>query len=560
MKRFKRLVPSAVPYLLIAGLAVGGIGYGVFFTQPPDADRPVKEFREVGTTDSIESVADQLNKEFRKAGSSYVFEDAADPTVNDDRNGTAGNGLFYKFDQWYNTTDGSVWVCVDSSATAAVWVDITTRVDVTIGTGGIGVDYRLTFDGEDSDGYFEWDEDLATFAYNDKLLIEDSDATYGQRFSVTGDFSLATESKSPADVHCDVNTYGTKLLNNFTSTIDLNANTGTQSGKVRSFTGNVRVVGTGDVSYGRAFDGELWVSSTATLEYAYGYYSQLWIDNGVAGEITNAYEYYAFGVDAEDGTVAVAANFYGAPHKKDGGTLTTAYGIRLDQQTAGGTNWQIYSFAGDSFFGRDDSKTFWGTSSDAAEFYDGDDFYVDISGATAGTGTPDVICKLQEAAGASHFIVTDNADVPVTSIDSDGNLWSVSSIIRSTASGGGLTRTYSEAVVTLAGASTDIQVNVPTGSLLLGCQLRVDTLITSGDGAVTWSAAYVGGSAQVIGPAGQAFAKNTKVNAFFDANAATAIAAGEVDVRISANANTFNGGVVRAIVFYEYFEALDDAP
>jgi len=142
--------------------------------------------------------------------------------------------------------------------------------------------------------------------------------------------------------------------------------------------------------------------------------------------------------------------------------------------------------------------------------------------------------------------------------DTDGQVDVIGNLDIAPGTTGGLITKISEATATLSGASTTIQINVPTGSLLLGVQLRVDTLITSGDGATSWDAAYSGGSTQAI-TTGQAFAKQTKVNKPFDANGATAIAASEVDIAITPDSNTFSGGVVRAIAYYQVFDDMADA-
>lgn len=60
-----------------------------------------------------------------------VAEVAGDPTANDDGANTGGNGTFYKWSKWRNTGDNGVFVCLDNSTGAAVWVE------VTAGGGGI---------------------------------------------------------------------------------------------------------------------------------------------------------------------------------------------------------------------------------------------------------------------------------------------------------------------------------------------------------------------------------------------------------------------------------------
>lgn len=123
---------------------------------------------------------------------------------------------------------------------------------------------------------------------------------------------------------------------------------------------------------------------------------------------------------------------------------------------------------------------------------------------------------------------------------------------------GGLKVVTVEATATLSGSSTDIAVNIPSGAIILGTQLRVDTAVTSGDGATSWAGAYKTGATQAI-TTGQAFTKNTKVNKLFDANAATAIASGTTVIAITPDSHTFSGGVIRAISYYLTFTTMADA-
>jgi hypothetical protein len=126
---------------------------------------------------------------------------------------------------------------------------------------------------------------------------------------------------------------------------------------------------------------------------------------------------------------------------------------------------------------------------------------------------------------------------------------------------GGLSLTAAEATANITANHTiTIQVNVPSGSKILGCQLRVDSALAGGE---TWNAQYVTGATQSIA-ANQAVAKNTKVNKFFDTNAATDIASDEVDVTIQRNSNpgvdVFTAqGVIRAIVYCQAFAAMGNA-
>jgi len=126
---------------------------------------------------------------------------------------------------------------------------------------------------------------------------------------------------------------------------------------------------------------------------------------------------------------------------------------------------------------------------------------------------------------------------------------------------GGLSILAAEAAAAITANHTiTIQVNVPTGSRILGCQLRVDAALAAGE---TWDAAYVTGATQSIATA-QAVAKNTKVNKHFDVNTDTDIASGEVDIIIQKNSNpgvdVFTAqGNIRAIIYYIAFNAMGDA-
>lgn len=110
----------------------------------------------------------------------------------------------------------------------------------------------------------------------------------------------------------------------------------------------------------------------------------------------------------------------------------------------------------------------------------------------------------------------------------------------------------------MAGGGTEvIAVQVPAGALLVAAQLRNDTTIV-GAGAATYSAAYSTGSTQAIS-SGTSFADNTKVNKFFDVNAATAITSGATDITLTPNAGTLDTGTVTAVVYYYELTSMTDA-
>lgn len=176
----------------------------------------------------------------------------------------------------------------------------------------------------------------------------------------------------------------------------------------------------------------------------------------------------------------------------------------------------------------------------------------------------DDIDFLVKTTGSATAFVIDAGDdtakfaIPVTVTDS------ITVVSTTVNTGGGLQRIFSEATSgALSGASGTIQVNVPTGAKIIGVQLRVDTLITSGDGADTWTANLTTAgpvTVQEIG-SGLLFDKNTKPEAMFDPIAASPVAQSEIDITLLPTpAGTFSGGVVRALVYYWDFIVMDNNP
>jgi hypothetical protein len=127
--------------------------------------------------------------------------------------------------------------------------------------------------------------------------------------------------------------------------------------------------------------------------------------------------------------------------------------------------------------------------------------------------------------------------------------------LNTASTGGGLVFNNGETTATLSGASTTVAVAIPTGALLRGVQIRVDTEITSGDGATSWSASFSGGSTTAL-TTGQAFAKSTRVNVFVPYEICT----NTTNVVITPNSGTFSGGVVRVLPLFETLATMSAAP
>jgi len=107
-----------------------------------------------------------------------------------------------------------------------------------------------------------------------------------------------------------------------------------------------------------------------------------------------------------------------------------------------------------------------------------------------------------------------------------------------------------------ATSSFVIPVPIPDGARILGCQIRVDQALATGD---EWDAAYSGGATQSIAT-NQALVVDTKVNKHFNPNAASDITSAVANITITRNAggNFTAQGLIRAFVYYQTFTDLDD--
>lgn len=112
----------------------------------------------------------------------------------------------------------------------------------------------------------------------------------------------------------------------------------------------------------------------------------------------------------------------------------------------------------------------------------------------------------------------------------------------------------------LTGATDKIEVDIPTGALIVGISLNNEVAVTDDAGDDTYTAAFSGGLAVSInGGAAIAAAQNTKTKELFDVNAAAMLTSGETDITLTPNGGNFSAGEVRAIVWYISAIDLPDA-
>jgi hypothetical protein len=151
-------------------------------------------------------------------------------------------------------------------------------------------------------------------------------------------------------------------------------------------------------------------------------------------------------------------------------------------------------------------------------------------------------------------------------LDTDSVIFGTSAVRGTT---GGLVLKTAEATANITAAtSVTITLNVPTGAIIHGCQLRVDAALAAGE---TWNAAYSGGSPQTIIHEG-AVAANTKYNSAYEslitagtlaaqaawaANVATAATNITIQRHSNPGVDSFTAqGTIRAIVYYYDFTTM----
>lgn len=107
-------------------------------------------------------------------------------------------------------------------------------------------------------------------------------------------------------------------------------------------------------------------------------------NNGVATKATCFNATMTFG--ASGGTTTRAASFRANVPSTSGHTITNYYALYVPTApTAAGTNWNIWLKGGNSRFGDDNARTYWGTADDAYFLYDGSNLICSVAAVTSGS-------------------------------------------------------------------------------------------------------------------------------------------------------------------------------
>jgi hypothetical protein len=465
-----------------------------------------------------------------------IHSAATDPTIDDDENNNAGNGKFYLWSKWLNTVDKSLFVCADSTPTAAIWRRIFYGGIIDVALFSNKVAFTQTDENEyiDSlnDGYLDYGATIAhRFLNHVKLTGDDRKIRFGIDDNASIYYDAVNMVLNPKEV-------GAGLVSIIS---DLRLPTD----------GDKIYLGANIADYTIQWDGNDAVHTITTGDFVFtgGY-----VGIGTATPQNNLH------------ILCSGASTYTTPGR--GILITDANGPRLIfEDTGEGNDDKIMLFR------YEDERLYVSSLSDTGAAWDVANIFCMSRDGDIGVGVvPTQKFDVNGITLARDKIAFTQADLNEY-IDSlnDGYLdLNATTSVRtysviqqsSSTSGGGLQQCISEAVGTAAAAQTfNIEVNIPSGAKILGCQLRVDTLLTSGDGGVSWEAEYVGGVVATLG-GGYAFAKDTQAMLLFDTNAAVDVANAEVDIKITCNAakNFQVGGQIRAIVYYQELIPMDAAP
>lgn len=109
------------------------------------------------------------------------------------------------------------------------------------------------------------------------------------------------------------------------------------------------------------------------------------------------------------------------------------------------------------------------------------------------------------------------------------------------------------------GTSDIISIQIPSGVMVIGTQLRNDSIISS-TGGVSYSASFNDVDLDGEICTGTALSKNTKVNKMYGFGGPSSnITSGVTDILISPNAGTLDSGTISAIVYYYELTSMTNA-
>lgn len=153
------------------------------------------------------------------------------------------------------------------------------------------------------------------------------------------------------------------------------------------------------------------------------------------------------------------------------------------------------------------------------------------------------------------------------SIDSSGNVGIGSTtpqgnfqISPAETHGGYITKIYAATSGTLTGATDTIDLSIPSGWVVTGCQLHVKTAVTDSVGDDTWSSELNDGAQEEIIAVGSAASQNTNVNHFghADAGYGGTLTDATTNILLTPNGGNFTAGEIEGHCMARGFDSWDN--
>jgi hypothetical protein len=232
----------------------------------------------------------------------------------------------------------------------------------TWGVDGTGVD--LIAYGENSGDYLHWDQDGGTSSAG--------------RLTLQGNSQLVVDGKSAFGTGTIGGTYGLTLIDAATT---INPTVG-QIGAAMSFSNTLDTSN----SFNGAYAFELHCMSDNTVNNClifHSMYSSVEPDHST-GTIASAAAFQAAAVVGSAGTTTHLACYRADVATGSSHTVTNHYAFYVPAApTYGGTNWNIHLKGGNSRFGDDSARTYWGTANDAYCAFDGSNLVFTVAAVTS---------------------------------------------------------------------------------------------------------------------------------------------------------------------------------
>lgn len=216
---------------------------------------------------------------------------------------------------------------------------------------------------------------------DDLHWIKDGNTGGGGKLSLDGDSELEVVGKASFGTATMGGTYGISLLSAQT-TIDPQVG---ETAAAMEFVADLDTSGSANGIYG--FQMTTRTNNTVSTLVDFSAYEGIIAGNHSSGTCSKSASFNAtatFGTGSGSGVTTRWAAFRANAPTTSSHTLTNAYGFYMPTAyTAATNNWNIWLKGGNSRWGDDNAKTYWGTADDAYFVYDGSNFICSVAAVTS---------------------------------------------------------------------------------------------------------------------------------------------------------------------------------